>query len=64
MSTARMGQDPATSVVDLNGAVWGHAGLYVADASLFPTATGVNPMLTIMAIADHVAGCIIRGMSV
>jgi choline dehydrogenase-like flavoprotein len=33
-------------------------GLYVADASTFPSSSGVNPMITIMAIADHVA----RGM--
>jgi choline dehydrogenase-like flavoprotein len=29
--------------------------LYVADASLFPTASGVNPMLTVAALAHHVA---------
>ena len=31
------------------------AGLYVADASLFPTGLGVNPMLTVMALARRVA---------
>jgi choline dehydrogenase-like flavoprotein len=31
------------------------AGLYVADASLFPTAIGANPMLTVMALARRVA---------
>jgi choline dehydrogenase-like flavoprotein len=30
-------------------------GLYLADASTFPAPSGVNPMITIMAIADHVA---------
>jgi choline dehydrogenase-like flavoprotein len=30
-------------------------GLYVADASLFPTALGVNPMVTVMALAARVA---------
>ncbi|HAA18317.1 MAG TPA: hypothetical protein DCP28_05930, partial [Cytophagales bacterium] len=30
-------------------------GLYVADASLFPAASGVNPMLTIMGLAHYVA---------
>jgi len=35
-------------------------GLYVTDASAFPTSSGVNPMITIMAIADHVARGIIE----
>ena len=30
-------------------------GLYVADTSLFPTALGVNPMLTVMALARRLA---------
>ena len=32
----------------------GIAGLYVADASLFPASSGVNPMVTIMALAKIV----------
>jgi len=55
MSTARMGADPATSVVDPTGAVRGVEGLYVADGSLLPTSVGVNPMMTIIACATHVA---------
>ncbi|MBU6423246.1 MAG: GMC family oxidoreductase [Chloroflexota bacterium] len=51
MSTCRMGADAATSVADPDGAVRGVRGLYVADASAFPTASGVNPTLTIMALA-------------
>ncbi len=53
-----MGNDPATAVVDETGAVFGHSGLYVADGSNFPTSSGVNPMITIMAVADHVARAI------
>ena len=34
----------------------GVEGLYVADASLFPTSVGVNPMMTVIACATHVAG--------
>jgi choline dehydrogenase-like flavoprotein len=55
MSTARMGADPSTSVCDRRGAVRGTEGLYVADASLLPTSVGVNPMMTIIACAIHIA---------
>ena len=55
MSTARMGADPEASVCDPRGAVRGAEGLYVADASLLPTSVGVNPMMTIIACAIHVA---------
>jgi choline dehydrogenase-like flavoprotein len=55
MGTACMGSDPERSVVDPDGRVWGYENLLVADASLFPQASGVNPMLTIMAMARRVA---------
>lgn len=55
MGTARMGSRPDWSVVDLNGQLWDLPGCYVADASLFPTAIGVNPQVTIMALAKRVA---------
>ncbi len=51
MGTARMGADARASVVDLQGEVWDLPGCYVADASIFPTAIGVNPQVTIMAMA-------------
>jgi choline dehydrogenase-like flavoprotein len=56
MSSARMGADPDTSVCDPRGAVRGVENLYVADASLLPTSVGVNPMMTVIACAVHVAG--------
>jgi choline dehydrogenase-like flavoprotein len=55
MGTARMGTSPRDSVVDAQGQLWDLPGCYVADASLLPTALGVNPQLTIMALATHVA---------
>ncbi|KAI9106080.1 hypothetical protein DFS34DRAFT_45328 [Phlyctochytrium arcticum] len=55
MGTCRMAGSPKKGACDPNGRVWELHDLYVADASLFPTASGVNPMLTVMTIAHHVA---------
>lgn len=55
MGTARMGADRKSSVCDENGQVYGVPGLFIADTSLFPASSGVNPMLTVMALA-HVVG--------
>jgi len=41
--------------VDPSGRVWGTQGLYVADTSVFPQASGVNPMITGMATARGIA---------
>jgi choline dehydrogenase-like flavoprotein len=51
----RAGKDPAQSVVDPQLKVWGVDGLYVMDASVFPTNTGVNPQHSIMAVATVAA---------
>jgi choline dehydrogenase-like flavoprotein len=56
MGTARMAANPSEGVCAPDGAVNGLADLYVADASLFPTSVGVNPMMTIIAFAKQVAG--------
>jgi choline dehydrogenase-like flavoprotein len=48
--TCRMGLEPSNSVVDPDGRVWGWDNLYVADASLFPGALGVNPQITTMGL--------------
>jgi choline dehydrogenase-like flavoprotein len=59
MGTARMGTDPATSVVNAQQQAHDVPGLYVADGSVFPTSLSVNPTLTIVALAlrlaDHLA---------
>ena len=51
--TAAMGSDPKRSVCDETNQVHGVPGLYVMDASCFPTPSGVNPMVTIEAIAHR-----------
>jgi long-chain-alcohol oxidase len=51
MGSARMGRSPTDSVCEPTGQVWGTPGLYVFDGSAFPTASGVNPMVTIEALA-------------
>jgi choline dehydrogenase-like flavoprotein len=55
MGTCRLGADRTTSVADPYGQVHGVRGLFVADASGFPSASGVNPMLSVMALAYRVA---------
>jgi choline dehydrogenase-like flavoprotein len=55
MSSARMSADEAAGVTEPSGAVRGAEGLYIADASLFPSSVGVNPMMTVIACASRVA---------
>ena len=55
MGTLRMGADPATSVVDANGKFHEVDNLYACDGSVFPTSSGWNPTLTIMAVAAKIA---------
>ncbi|MDQ2806118.1 MAG: GMC family oxidoreductase N-terminal domain-containing protein [Chloroflexota bacterium] len=50
MGTARMARDPRGGVTDGLGRVHGVAGLRVLDTSLFPSASGVNPMLTTLGL--------------
>ncbi|KAL4881901.1 hypothetical protein BJY04DRAFT_227667 [Aspergillus karnatakaensis] len=60
MGSCCMGTSPQHSVVDADARVWGTRGLYVCDASIFPSASGVNPMIANMALAD----CISRRITV
>jgi choline dehydrogenase-like flavoprotein len=50
-----MGSDPRRSVVDSECRVHGIDGLYVCDASVFPSPVGINPMISIMALASLTA---------
>ena len=49
--TCRMGSDPAITVVDPSFRHHDAQGLFVADSSVFPTNTGVNPQTSIIAMA-------------
>ncbi|XP_042478622.1 long-chain-alcohol oxidase FAO4A-like [Macadamia integrifolia] len=51
MGSCRMGVDPNESVVNQRGETWEVEGLFLADTSVFPTALGVNPMVTVQSIA-------------
>ncbi|MEY4352304.1 MAG: hypothetical protein RLZZ609_545 [Cyanobacteriota bacterium] len=53
--TCRMGSDPTTSVVDLQGRCHGLDNLWIADASVFPGCPAVGPGLTVIANALRVA---------
>jgi len=55
----KIGEDPEKAVVDSDCKVFGFKNLYVCDASVFPTALGVNPQLTVMALASLTADKII-----
>ena len=65
MGSARAGTDPRAHPSDPHGRVRADdtgtlvAGLYVGDASLFPSASGINPMLTVMALAERTARAVL-----
>jgi choline dehydrogenase-like flavoprotein len=60
MGSCRMGSDPATSVADGRGELHDTEGVWIGDASAFPTAPGVNPMISIMALAHRTADMIME----
>lgn len=55
MGSCRMGADPATSVADPRGELHDTPGVWIGDASAFPTPSGTNPMISIMALASRTA---------
>ncbi len=59
----RMGTDASDSVCDPYGVVHGQPWLRVADASLFPKSSHVNPYLTVMALSDRVADRLIDDLA-
>ncbi len=59
VGAARMGRDPATSVVDAFGRTHDIANLFVCDGSILPTQGSANPGLTIQALAARTADYLI-----
>lgn len=55
MSTARMAASPKQGAIKPTGESWEVRNLFVADGSALPTATGVNPMMSIMGISHYIA---------
>ncbi len=53
LGTARADRDPSRGVVDSDLKLHGTEGLYVSDASVVPSSLGVNPQITIMALAHR-----------
>jgi choline dehydrogenase-like flavoprotein len=58
MGSCRMGDDPETSVAGPWGELHDTGGVWIGDASAFPSASGTNPMITIMALAHRTAEAI------
>ncbi|KAJ3323117.1 hypothetical protein HDV06_002129 [Boothiomyces sp. JEL0866] len=62
MSSCRMSSKREYGVVKPTGETWDIEGLYISDASVFPTASGVNPMLTVYATAHSISQFMIKDM--
>ena len=58
--TLRMGDDPSTSVTDPSGRVHRYDNLWVSDGSVHVTNGGVNPVLTILALAFRTAENLVK----
>jgi choline dehydrogenase-like flavoprotein len=63
LSSCRMGVDPGTSVVGPDGESHEIPGLYICDGSIIPTSLGVNPQLTIFAVAEKIAEGIVANVN-
>jgi choline dehydrogenase-like flavoprotein len=63
MGTCRMGVDRETSVADPWGELHDVKGVWIGDGSAFPTSSGTNPMITIMALAHRNAEAVAAAAS-
>ena len=55
MGTCRLSTSPFRGACNTKGQLWECGNVWVCDGSLLPTASGVNPMMTIMSCADYVS---------
>ena len=53
MGGCSFGVDPEKSVINPDYQVHGHKNIYVSDSSVFPSAPGINPALTIMSMSKR-----------
>jgi choline dehydrogenase-like flavoprotein len=63
LGTCAMAADPEHGVVDFDHRVFGTDNLYVVDGSVVPTSLGVNPQMTIMAMALRAADVLAQGLT-
>jgi len=61
LGSVRMSDDPEYGIVDELGESWTNRNLFVVDGSIVPSALGVNPTLTIAAVAERIADRLLRG---
>jgi choline dehydrogenase-like flavoprotein len=61
--SARAGGDPRRAAARPTGEAYGTTGLWIGDGSILPTAPGVNPMVSIMAVARRTAGYIRQSLA-
>jgi choline dehydrogenase-like flavoprotein len=61
MGGCPIGVDPTDSVVGPDFRVHGHQNLFAADSSIFPTAPGINPSFTIMALSLKAGRAMLEG---
>lgn len=58
-----LSRDRESGVVSVDGEIHGYPGLFVADGSVVPTALGFHPAMTIAALAERTAECVVRSYS-
>ena len=59
MGSCRMGSDPSGYVADGRGELHDVKGVWIGDGSAFPTPSGTNPMVSIMALEHRTAEAIV-----